>query len=317
MNYIVLDLEWNYTYKKKSNIPQGVQRYGEIIQIGAVKLSEDLKILRTFSELIRPIYTGKIKKGIRKLTGIGESSLEDGRIFPQVVNDFLKFCGDDFSFVTWGDNDEDVFLSNLYAHKLSRKPWPEKAIDAQILFDMQVMKTHQQSSLKTALEEMKISFPNHLHDALNDAMATTLIFKHLDWLKAKTAYDPNYFRIQPNSDILKIDSFHFRNFKSFVNDNLIRTVKCPICGKRHVLTKWYDIKKGKANSFHCCGRDFLVRAKGDTTYDGKYAVDRFLHDISNDQTSRRRKQYEYFQRKNHRIPPKTHPKKDYRKRRNS
>ena len=52
MNYIVLDLEWNQS-------PNGKDRENpripfEIIEIGAVRVSESFEILDSFSERIRP-----------------------------------------------------------------------------------------------------------------------------------------------------------------------------------------------------------------------------------------------------------------------
>ena len=43
MEYIVLDLEWNQPYDASMAIKETVHLSGEIIQIGAVKLSEDFE----------------------------------------------------------------------------------------------------------------------------------------------------------------------------------------------------------------------------------------------------------------------------------
>ena len=61
MNYIVLDLEWN-----QSSTPQGEIKEipFEIIEIGAVKLSADKKMISEFNELIRP----SIYKEMHKIT---------------------------------------------------------------------------------------------------------------------------------------------------------------------------------------------------------------------------------------------------------
>ena len=49
MYYIIMDLEWNNAYMKSA------QKFvNEIIEIGAVKLDEDLQQISTFSELIKP-----------------------------------------------------------------------------------------------------------------------------------------------------------------------------------------------------------------------------------------------------------------------
>ena len=49
MNFIIFDLEWNnaYSYAKKGFM-------NEIIEIGAVKLDENLKEIDRFREVVRP-----------------------------------------------------------------------------------------------------------------------------------------------------------------------------------------------------------------------------------------------------------------------
>ena len=54
MNFIIFDLEWNnaYNYKLKRGM-------NEIIEIGAVKLDENLKVIDTFKQLIKPKLSKK------------------------------------------------------------------------------------------------------------------------------------------------------------------------------------------------------------------------------------------------------------------
>ena len=49
MNYVILDLEWNSSYSKKS---KGF--ISEIIEFGAVKFDESFNITGTFSMLVSP-----------------------------------------------------------------------------------------------------------------------------------------------------------------------------------------------------------------------------------------------------------------------
>ena len=50
---IVLDLEWNQPFSMRSMITTPVRLHGEIIQIGAVKLNEQLEIVDTFKVMVR------------------------------------------------------------------------------------------------------------------------------------------------------------------------------------------------------------------------------------------------------------------------
>ena len=48
MQYIVMDMEWNNAYSKKLGA-----FVNEIIEIGAVKLDDSLRVLDTFSVIIK------------------------------------------------------------------------------------------------------------------------------------------------------------------------------------------------------------------------------------------------------------------------
>ena len=56
---IVLDLEWNQPFSMRSMITTPVRLHGEIIQIGAVKLNEQLEIVVTFKVMVKPIHASK------------------------------------------------------------------------------------------------------------------------------------------------------------------------------------------------------------------------------------------------------------------
>lgn len=60
---IVLDLEWNQPFSMRSMITTPVRLHGEIIQIGAVKLNEQLEIVDTFNDN-PPCQMAMLKLGI-------------------------------------------------------------------------------------------------------------------------------------------------------------------------------------------------------------------------------------------------------------
>ena len=76
MNYIVLDLEWNQPVSAKSMVRTPVSLYGEIIQIGAVKLDENYHILDTFKIMVAPKHYRKMHKKVTKLTKITTKDLQ-------------------------------------------------------------------------------------------------------------------------------------------------------------------------------------------------------------------------------------------------
>ena len=55
-----MDLEWNNSFNKAT------QKFmNEIIEIGAVKLDENLNQVDTFSELIKPVISKKLRSNVR------------------------------------------------------------------------------------------------------------------------------------------------------------------------------------------------------------------------------------------------------------
>ena len=105
MEYIILDMEWNQPWPGSyaAQRPLPIHISGEIIQIGAVRMSEDQKVLDEFQCLIRPRFFRRLNSRVSKLTGIKESRLRaEGLSFDDAINEFYNWVGDDPVFLTWG-----------------------------------------------------------------------------------------------------------------------------------------------------------------------------------------------------------------------
>ena len=125
MNYIVFDLEWN-----QSPIGQAGEHPRmpfEIIEIGAVKLDENYSIVDEFSRLVKPrIYT-KLHKIIKQMLSYDEKDLKrDGVPFKQACSEFLKWCGEDSVFCTWGPSDLYYLQNNMDFYYMDKLPFPLK-----------------------------------------------------------------------------------------------------------------------------------------------------------------------------------------------
>ena len=73
MNYVVVDFEWNQACYGKGSENRKIPF--EIIEIGAVKLDENLKEIDRFSRTIRPKVYKKLHYITRDLTGITQEEL--------------------------------------------------------------------------------------------------------------------------------------------------------------------------------------------------------------------------------------------------
>ena len=68
MNYIVMDLEWNQAMNSKSSVfnKLPIHLRGEIIEIGAVKLNEDMSVGEEFTIDVRPIYFKRMHYKVKR-----------------------------------------------------------------------------------------------------------------------------------------------------------------------------------------------------------------------------------------------------------
>ena len=108
MQYIILDMEWNQpwpgSYSAKKALPSPLR--GEIVQIGAVRMTQDQQVADEFQILIRPKYFKKMNRKVASLTGIRDSVLrEKGVSFPEAAAKFQTWCGEESIFLTWGFDD--------------------------------------------------------------------------------------------------------------------------------------------------------------------------------------------------------------------
>lgn len=184
MHYIVLDLEFNQGFDFKNNksincIPSC--RF-EIIQIGAIKLNENLQVIDTFNQYIKPNLYKEIHPYVEKLTGIKKEFLNDMPYFTQVQPLFKSFIDnkDECIFCVWGKSDLRALFRNLSYYNFIENDLILKYIDIQSLAT-KYLKFSKGGviGLKSAIEKFQIPIKEDFHNALNDAFYTTEIFKIL------------------------------------------------------------------------------------------------------------------------------------------
>ena len=191
MNYIVLDMEWNQPWpgspSARKVLPVAIR--GEIIQIGAVRVTEEQFVEDEFQVLVKPKYYRHLNRRVSKLTGIKETRLkEEGIPFPEAMEQFRQWCGEDVIFLTWGFDDIGILRENLRLFGLE-EDWTEKWYNAQMIFNAQTDGSTAQKALKTAMEIFGIEATRPAHDALGDAYHTALICAMLDLKKGMAEYD--------------------------------------------------------------------------------------------------------------------------------
>ncbi len=197
MYYIVCDYEFNQAYdfehdqKTKSNPLCPF----EIIQIGAVKLSEDFEEVGEFNLLLKPTLYPKLNPYVSKLTGITEESLNNdtAKTFDDGIRQFAEFCGQDRPVLcVWGKNDVSTLFKNIEYNETAGVELPIEYINIQEYASRKLKHysgTH--IGLKRAIEQLNIDLGISYHDALNDAKYTAEIFKIYKNIKIPIAkYSP-------------------------------------------------------------------------------------------------------------------------------
>lgn len=190
VNCIVFDMEWNelMPYRLREQNKLGFPLLGEIVEIGAVRLGPDGELLDRFERLVRPIFLQQMHPQVSKLTGIHTEMLVQAPSFPEVLLEFLQWCGPNAKLLSWGISDRQVLADNLRLHDLPQHlllPW----YDAQIIFGRTCLEDYEQYGVARACELLGIEMKNDAHRAINDAMYTAEICRRLPLQQEIRRYD--------------------------------------------------------------------------------------------------------------------------------
>ena len=150
-----MDLEWNQSPRGRAG-KCGDMPF-EIIEIGAVKLDEQLQEVGQFHEFIKPAVYRQLHYKTKEILNLDVKELEQCRGFKPVILDFLDWCGDDYLICTWGSMDLTELQRNL-SHFHQKNPFPKLAFyyDIQKLYSLLYSDGKDRCSLKTAVEQLGI-----------------------------------------------------------------------------------------------------------------------------------------------------------------
>lgn len=182
MNYIIFDLEYNQQHSDDINPsePKPPLLF-EIIQIGAIKLTKDLKAISVFNSLVKPNIHLKLHPYVENLTKINMDDLNKSPNFKSVYNDFINFIGkEENSLVVWGSSDIKELIKNIEFYNLDSSKISNKYIDIQSYASkLFKLPKGQKISLKNAVEALNIPVEGEFHDAFFDAHYTAEVFKSI------------------------------------------------------------------------------------------------------------------------------------------
>ncbi len=293
MNYIVLDMEWNQPWPGSPSARKvlPVQIRGEIIQIGAIRLTEDQQVADEFQIMIKPKYYRHLNRRVSKLTGIKETRLtEEGVPFPVAMEQFRDWCGDDIVFLTWGFDDIGILRENLQLHGLDTG-WTDRWYNAQMIFNAQTDGSTSQKALKTAMEAFGIEATRPAHDALGDAYHTALICARLDLKKGAQEYDEalkshenGFHGAELPGCICRQVYYDFADKRAALSAMSGEENKCPVCGGRMLGSRWFSQPGHRYMDLAACPEHgkFLIRVRLSEQPNGLTRVSRLTYEATSE-----------------------------------
>lgn len=255
--YIILDLEWNQVSVWKRTGDEHLPENGEIIEIGAVRVSPEGKKLDCFKSLVKPVYFQKMHRQVEQITGITISALQSAPTFPEAFQRFMDFCGEEkVAILTWGMDDMPMLRENMQIYGIDEGVLPY-AFDLQQLFGRQVVGEEKQWSLSDAVEYFSLPMSLNAHDALNDALYTAMVAEKMG---------PRAAIENMNEEEIILERHSVSGGKKWMSlflENRIAAFQCPFCGKAGSIEfEDWRVRSGTARiaPYRCaCGVDcFLV-----------------------------------------------------------
>lgn len=181
MNYIIFDLEWNQSAHSGALDEKGNPLPFEIVEIGAVKLNENRDMVGEFSELVKPQIYHEMHHITSKLIHLQMEQLEKGRPFKEVIEEFLKWCGEDPVFCTWGPLDLLELQRNMKYYGMPLlSDCPIRYYDIQKLFSIAYEDKKSRRSLEYAIDMLGIHKDIPFHRAFSDAYYTAQVFDMIE-----------------------------------------------------------------------------------------------------------------------------------------
>lgn len=270
MNYVVVDFEWNQSSYGKGSENRKIPF--EIIEIGAVMLDEQFQEIDRFSETIRPKIYKKLHYITKELTGITQEELDASDPFPYILVDFMLWCGDDFTFCTWGNMDLVELQRNMKYYELDDLlEGPLRYFNVQKLFRLLYAHDDVAVSLESAVDYFGLQKNGGFHRAVNDAAYTADVFRQMDMAEAEKLYSIDYYqnpKKKKDEIHLTYDSYYkyisreFGSKDEAMADREVRVTRCYKCG-RAVRKKmhWFSSRNKAYYCLAFCPEHGYIRGK--------------------------------------------------------
>ena len=270
MNYVVFDLEWN-------QCPQGKAKENpripfEVVEIGAIKLNENKEEIGTFHEVIRPLVYRKLHYRTREMIHITQEELNHARTFSPVIRDFLRWCGDDCKFVTWGSLYLVELQRNMDYYRIANPmPKPLFYYDLQKMFSLLYEDGKSRRSLEDAVAFLEMDRTRPFHRAYDDTWYTAQVMKQMDLTDVKKYESIDYYRLPKTREeeifcdfgsYMKYVTRAFPTKEDAMADRGVNSMRCCKCGLpvwRRI--RWFSVGSNMYLSLVQCPRHGFIKGK--------------------------------------------------------
>ncbi len=268
MKIVILDLEWNTAYSRKE------QRFvNEIIEFGAVKLNERLKVVSDFQMFVKSRLSKRLRGAVKQLTHISNEQLQqNGKDFETVMERFTKWAGKNTLILTWSNTDLYTLMDNCRLFLGHREiPFLHQYADLQAYVQKKIRwNAGNQLGLSAAAEAMNVNSEDiDLHRAKGDSLLCARILQKCydkEQLKgmaqdadAPDFYDRFLFKPYPITD-LKSPFIHPEDLQ----------FTCPHCQNGMKRNRgWRRCNRAVESEFSCktCKKRFVGRVQFLKQYD--------------------------------------------------
>lgn len=270
MDYIVLDLEWNQSSEEHEEEKKALPF--EVIEIGAVKMNHEKKMIGQFNKLIKPQVYLQMHPITKKLINLQMEELQHERYFVDIMSDFLEWCGEDYIFCTWGPLDLIELQRNMKYYNmslLSDGPFP--FLDIQKLFSIEYEDKKLRRTLEFAVDHLNIEKDIPFHRAFSDAYYTAKVFSKIEDSKIEKNISYDSFTPPKNKKSeIKINFDHYAKYISrefndkqeALADKEVSSTKCYLCHKNlRKKIRWFSTNGKHYLSVSYCDKHGPMKAK--------------------------------------------------------
>ena len=186
----------------------------------------------------------------KKLIHLQMEELEKGRSFPDVITEFVDWCGEDYIFCSWGPLDLLELQRNMRFYGM--EPLADRPIaflDVQKLFSIAFEDKKTRRTLEYAVDFLNIEKDIPFHRAFSDAYYTAKVLSKIDENTEKlvsfdTFHLPKSRKEEVHivfQDYAKYISKEFNEKAEAVIDREVMSTRCYLCNKpARKKIKWFS-----------------------------------------------------------------------------